>query len=90
MLIALAEATATNQGNAMGFGNGNGTAQKAAVAQAVDTGVARMPIPNSASAIEAGRRKRREVIARSGRSSTKLAAAPGTASYTNNFLGGTN
>lgn len=53
-------------------------------------GVTRMPVANSAAAIEAGRRKRRDIMSRQGRSSTRLAdASPGITSYSNNFLGGT-
>jgi hypothetical protein len=82
----------------MGFGGGGGQQQAAPAAQQTaigpypDDNVSRMPTANSANALAAARRKRAEVIARSGRSSTKLAAASnaGTTSYTNNFLGGTN
>lgn len=82
----------------MGFGGGgNSQPQQAAPAATnaigpyPDDNVSRMPTANSATALAAARRKRMEVIARSGRSSTKLATGnAGTTSYTNNFLGGTN
>jgi hypothetical protein len=53
-----------------------------------DDGSRRMPIANSLGALEAGRRARAAIIARSGRASTRLAA--GTASYSNTSVGGLN
>lgn len=53
----------------------------------------RMPLENSISGIAAGRRKRAEIIGRSGRSSTMLVgkrtrkAPVGAGQYTNTFLG---
>ena len=52
----------------------------------VDDGAKRMPTFNSASALAASRRKRAEIVGRSGRQSTDL--SKGTQSYTNTFLGG--
>ncbi len=46
-----------------------------------------MPVYNSPSQIEAARRKRQEIMARSGRTSTNLTGNPGTMSYANSFLG---
>lgn len=55
-----------------------------------DDGARRMPVANSLEAIEAARRQRAKVIARSGRAATRLAGnSPGTASYVNNSIGGT-
>ncbi len=73
-----------------GGGGGGGGGSPAPVPN--QDNVTRMPVANSAAAIEAGRRKRREVMARQGRSSTRLAAnvSPGITAYANNFLGGTN
>lgn len=48
-----------------------------------------MPVYNTAGSLEAGRRRRREIVARSGRESTRLAGTPGTAAYANSFLGDT-
>lgn len=50
----------------------------------------RMPVANSPSAIHSARRKRREIVSRGGRESTRLASSPGTTSFINSFLGGTN
>jgi hypothetical protein len=47
-----------------------------------------MPVSNSLTALEAGRRKRAQVIKSSGRASTKLAGA-GTSPYVNANIGGT-
>jgi hypothetical protein len=46
-----------------------------------------MPIYNSPAQLEAARRKRMEIMARSGRTSTNLTGNPGTRSYQNSFLG---
>jgi len=46
-----------------------------------------MPVYNSPSQIESARKKRMEIMARSGRTSTNLRGNPGTQSYTNSFLG---
>lgn len=54
-----------------------------------DDGARRMPVANSLEAIEAARRQRSKVIARSGRASTRLAGSAGTAPYVNNSIGGT-
>lgn len=72
-----------------GSGSGGGGGQAAAPTN--QDNVTRMPVANSAAAIEAGRRKRREIMSRQGRSSTRLAgnATPGVSAYQNNFLGGT-
>lgn len=50
----------------------------------------RMPVANSPAAIHAARKKRRDIMARGGRASTRLVNSPGTASFINSFLGGTN
>lgn len=55
-----------------------------------DDGAKRMPVANSPSTIAAGRRKRREIVSRGGRESTRMAANPGASSFINQFLGGTN
>lgn len=54
-----------------------------------DDGSRRMPVSNSLSALEAGRRKRAQVIKSSGRASTKLSGTAGTTSYVNQNIGGT-
>lgn len=46
-----------------------------------------MPVYNSPSQIESARRKRQEIIARSGRGSTNLVGNPGTQAYQSSFLG---
>jgi hypothetical protein len=46
-----------------------------------------MPVYNSPAQIESARRKRQELMARSGRTSTNLTGNPGTQSYMNSFLG---
>ncbi len=46
-----------------------------------------MPVYNSPASIESARRKRMEIMARSGRTSTNLRGNPGTQSYQNSFLG---
>lgn len=46
-----------------------------------------MPVYNSPTQLEAARRKRTEVLARSGRGSTNLVGNPGTKTFTNSFLG---
>lgn len=46
-----------------------------------------MPVYNSPAQIESARKKRQEIIARSGRGSTNLRGNPGTATYQNSFLG---
>lgn len=46
-----------------------------------------MPVYNSPAQIESARRKRMEIMARSGRGSTNLRGNPGTQSYQNSFLG---
>lgn len=46
-----------------------------------------MPVYNSPSSIESARRKRNEIISRSGRGSTNLVGNPGTQAYSNSFLG---
>lgn len=55
-----------------------------------DDNAKRMPVANSPSAIAAGRRKRREIVSRGGRESTRLASTPGAMSFINQFLGGSN
>lgn len=77
------------------FGNNN--AQAAAPAPAPssiigpypDDNVRRMPVVNSPNSIEAGRRRRREIMARSGRTSTRLVSEAGTRAYTGTLLGNT-
>jgi hypothetical protein len=54
-----------------------------------DDNAKRMPVYNSPSAIEAGRRKRREIMARSGRSSTRLVSDAGVRPYQGSLLGNT-
>lgn len=49
-----------------------------------------MPISNSQAVIEAGRKQRARIIARSGRESTRLVNNPGTTSYIGTILGNTN
>lgn len=46
-----------------------------------------MPVYNSPNQIESARKKRQEIMARSGRSSTNLRGNPGTQTYQNSFLG---
>lgn len=46
-----------------------------------------MPVYNSPAQIESARKKRMEIMARSGRTSTNLRGNPGTQSYQNSFLG---
>lgn len=46
-----------------------------------------MPVYNSPAQLEAARRKRMEIMARSGRTSTNLTGNPGTQTYRNTFLG---
>ena len=46
-----------------------------------------MPVYNSPAQNESARRKRQEIMARSGRVSTNLRGNPGTTSYQNSFLG---
>lgn len=46
-----------------------------------------MPVYNSPAQIEAAKRKRQELMARSGRTSTNLTGNPGTRAYANSFLG---
>ena len=46
-----------------------------------------MPVYNSPAQIESARKKRMEIMARSGRGSTNLRGNPGTQSYQNSFLG---
>jgi len=46
-----------------------------------------MPVYNSPGQIESARRKRQEIMARSGRQSTNLRGNPGTQSYQGSFLG---
>lgn len=46
-----------------------------------------MPVYNSPAQIESARKKRQEIVARSGRTSTNLRGNPGTSSYQNSFLG---
>lgn len=53
-------------------------------------GAKRMPISNSQAVIEAGRKQRARIIARSGRESTRLVNNPGTTSYIGTVLGNTN
>jgi hypothetical protein len=53
-----------------------------------DDGAVRMPVSNSSASIEAARLRRAQVIARSGRTSTKLVSDAGVRPYTNVHLGG--
>jgi hypothetical protein len=46
-----------------------------------------MPVYNSPAQVESARKKRQEIVARSGRTSTNLRGNPGTISYQNSFLG---
>jgi hypothetical protein len=46
-----------------------------------------MPVYNSPAQIESARKKRQDIMARSGRGSTNLRGNPGTQSYQNSFLG---
>jgi hypothetical protein len=46
-----------------------------------------MPVYNSPAQIESARKKRNDIMARSGRTSTNLRGNPGTTSYSNSFLG---
>lgn len=46
-----------------------------------------MPVYNSPAPIESARKKRQEIVSRSGRTSTNLRGNPGTTSYQNSFLG---
>lgn len=46
-----------------------------------------MPVYNSPAQIESARRKREELLARSGRTATNLVGNPGTRSFQNSFLG---
>ncbi len=52
-----------------------------------DDAAKRMPVYNSPSSIAAGRKKRDQITARSGRESTRLVSDAGTRSYSNSFLG---
>ena len=52
-----------------------------------DDAAKRMPVYNSTSAIAAGRKKRDQITARSGRESTRLVSDAGTRSYQSSFLG---
>ncbi len=46
-----------------------------------------MPVYNSPAQLESARKKRQEIMARSGRTSTNLRGNPGTATYQASFLG---
>lgn len=46
-----------------------------------------MPVYNSPAQIESARERRRQITARSGRTSTNLRGNPGTQTYMNSFLG---
>ncbi len=52
-----------------------------------DDGVKRMPVANSAEALASARRKRKQIVERTGRASTRLVPSRGTVSYENSFLG---
>ena len=78
-----------NRHIAFGPTGGGGGGTPASTLKYPDDGARRMPVANSLQAIEAGRRQRSEVIRRSGRASTRLAGAPGTAPYVNTSIGGT-
>jgi hypothetical protein len=65
-----------------------GGAPNASIGPYPDDNARRMPVSNSLTALEAGRRKRAQVIKSSGRASTKLAGA-GTSPYVNANIGGT-
>lgn len=52
-----------------------------------DDGAKRMPVANSPAIIAAGKKKRDQITARSGRESTRLVSDSGTKSYQNSFLG---
>lgn len=47
----------------------------------------RMPVYNSPASMEAGKRRRREIVSRSGRESTRLTGNAGTLPFSNSFLG---
>lgn len=47
----------------------------------------RMPVFNSPESLEAGRRRRREIMSRQGRESTRLVGNAGTLPFSNSFLG---
>lgn len=46
-----------------------------------------MPVYNSPGQVEAAKRKRQDIMARSGRTATNLTGNPGTKAYSNSFLG---
>lgn len=46
-----------------------------------------MPVYNSPAQVESAKRKRQELMARSGRTSTNMTGNPGTRAYSNSFLG---
>ena len=46
-----------------------------------------MPVYNSPAQLEAARRRRESIVARSGRTSTNLVGNPGTRAYQSSFLG---
>ena len=52
-----------------------------------DDGAKRMPVANSPTAVSAARRKRREITARSGRTSTRRVSDAGVRTYVNSALG---
>ena len=52
-----------------------------------DDAAKRMPVYNSPSSVAAGRKKRDQITARSGRESTRLVSDAGTRSYQSSFLG---
>jgi hypothetical protein len=54
-----------------------------------DDNAKRMPVANSPSTLHAARKKRREIMSRGGRESTRLAGGSGVSSFINQFLGGT-
>jgi hypothetical protein len=78
-------------GGITGGGSGGGTGVKNPVTgssgEFADDGATRMPVINSKTSIEAGRRQRREIAARSGRSSTRMVSEAGTRAYVGSLLG---
>lgn len=46
-----------------------------------------MPVYNSPTQVESAKRRRQQIMARSGRTSTNLVGNPGTRTYQNSFLG---
>jgi len=76
---------AVTTSSATGSGGGNSTVGLSTEYEANKPQV--MPVYNSPSQIESARKKRMEIMARSGRTSTNLRGNPGTQTYQNSFLG---